>query len=213
MEALKGITREKLGTSESRRLRHTGMIPGIIYGHGEANIPFAISAHDLNLVLAHGERLVTLAIGKSEGNYLIKAVQRDAFDNEVIHVDFTRVDLDESVEVTVPLSLKGAPAGESEGGVTMPGIAEVTIEVPVVSIPEEIVVRLNDLALGESLRVADLPPLETGRILTDSDAVIASCQIPTEAPPEEEEVVGEAEEAAEPEIIGKGKAEEESEGE
>lgn len=210
MEALKGITREKLGSSETRRLRHAGMIPGIIYGHGEENIPFAMNSRDLNLVLQHGERLVKLALGKSEGNYLIKAVQRDAFDNEVIHVDFTRVNLDESVEVTVALTLKGTPAGEAEGGITLPGIAAVTIEVPVISIPEEIVVRLNDLALGDSLRVSDLPPLDAGAIISDGGAIIATCQLPIEAPEEEEEAeVSEAEEGAEPEVIGKGKAEEE----
>ena len=208
MEALKGIVREKLGTSETRRLRRAGKIPGIIYGHGEANVAFAVDSHDLNLVLQHGERLVKMEIDSAEGNYLIKAIQRDAFDNEVIHLDFTRVNLDETVELTVPIHLRGTPAGESAGGVLTPGITQLTITCPVTSIPEEISVRVTDLNVGDVLRVGDLPEIEGGSILTDPQMVVASCSLIAEEVVEDEEVTVE-EGAVEPEVIGKGKPEEE----
>ena len=208
MEALKGITRDATGSKKTRRLRQSGFTPGIIYGHGEANVAFAISAHDLQQALQHGERLVKMTLDDVEGNYLIKDVQRDAFDQGVLHVDFTRVNLDEIVEVEVPLTLKGTPAGEAEGGVLAPGIAQLTIEVTVTNIPEEIVVRVNDLAAGSALRVADLPPIPGATILTDDDAIVATCPFPTEEVVEEE-VVEEGAEEVEPEVIGRRKAEEE----
>ena len=63
METLKGIIREQSGTRAARRLRAGGMVPGIVYGHGKANVPFVTSAHDLELVLAHGEHLVEMELG------------------------------------------------------------------------------------------------------------------------------------------------------
>ncbi|MFW6155392.1 MAG: 50S ribosomal protein L25 [Planctomycetota bacterium] len=211
METLKGTPRDATGSMKARRLRQSGLTPGIIYGHGEANVPFAVSTHDLELMLQHGERLVKMTLGDTEGNYLIKEAQRDAFDQGVLHVDFTRVNLDEVVEVEVPITLKGTPAGEAEGGVLTPGLGELTIEVTVTNIPEEIVVHVDDLEAGSVLRVADLPPLEGATILTDEDAVVATCPFPTEEAVEEEEVAAEEVEEAEPEVISRRKAEEEGE--
>ncbi len=212
MEALKGIAREKLGTRETRRLRRAGKTPGIIYGHGGENISFAVETHDLNLLLKHGERLVRMEIGGDEDNYLVKALQRDGYDNEIIHVDFTRVNLDEKVELTVPITLKGTPVGEAAGGVLSPGVTALTISCLVTQIPEEIVVRVNDMVVGDVLRVQDLPAVEGSDVLTDAQAIIATCRLMAEET-EDEEVEGEGEEGSEPEVIGKGKGEdEESEG-
>ncbi|NLF31816.1 MAG: 50S ribosomal protein L25 [Planctomycetes bacterium] len=210
MEALKGITRKATGSTQTRRLRQSGLTPGIIYGHGEANVPFAVSTHDLQLAMQHGERLVKMTLDDVEGNYLIKDVQRDAFDQGVLHVDFTRVNLDEVVQVEVPIALKGTPAGEAEGGILTPGIVELTIEVTVTAIPDEIVVRVEGLKAGGAIRVADLPAIEGVTILTDDDAIVATCPFPTEEAVEEAPAE-EGAEPVEPEVIGRRKAEEEEE--
>ena len=199
MQTLKGISRTQFGSRPARTLRAEGMVPGIIYGHGEANQPFAVSAHDLNFVLNHGERVVALDLDGSQSNYLIKAVQRDAYDHDVIHVDFTRVDLDETVEVSVRVILRGTPAGEVDGGVMTQGLTELALECTVTNIPEEIRVRVSDMQVGDTLRVKDLPPVDGGRVLTDGDMIVATCKLVTEAP----EVAEEAEEPTEPEVIGK----------
>jgi len=203
METLKGIIRDKSGSRPARKLRDSGMVPGIIYGHGKANVAFATSAHDLELLLSHGEHLVEMDLDGEKDHYLIKAVQRDAFDHLAIHVDFARVSLDETVEVNVPLVLRGTPAGEVDGGVLTPGVTELALECVVTNIPDEIAVRVSELKIGDSLRVADLPETEGITVLTPGETVVASCRMVAEEVEAEE---AEGEEAAEPEVIGKGEA-------
>lgn len=209
METLKATARTATGTRQTRRLRQQGMIPGIIYGHKEEPVSFAIGAHDLTQALRHGEHLIELDLDGQKGNYLIKEVQYDAFGAAVLHVDFTRVSLDESVEVTVPVILRGTPAGATEGGVVMPGLAEVEVRCLVTSIPEEIRVSVKDLKVGDVLHVADLPPIEGVTVLEAPEAIIASCQMMAEEVVEA--AAAEGEEPAQPEVIGKGKKEEEGE--
>jgi large subunit ribosomal protein L25 len=213
METVVGVTRDKVGTSEARRLRGTGMIPGIIYGHGKENVSFAISAHDINLVLGHGEHVVEMDLAGEKGHYLIKSIQRDALDMAVVHVDFTRVNLDETVQVTVPVILRGKPAGEVEGGVLTQGLTELTIECVVTNIPEEVRVRVNDMKVGQMLRVKDLPPIPGGKVLNNPESMVASCQFVAEEVEAPAVAAAEGEEAAEPEVISKGKEEEAEAGE
>ena len=206
MEILKGITRNKTGTTSTRQLRAQGMTPGVIYGHGLANVAFAVNSHELELMVKHGELLVKLSLDGQEDNYLVKEVQRDAFDNEIIHVDFARVSLDETVEVTVPVTFKGTAAGEKEGGVLNYLLTSVAITCPVVKIPEEIIVRVSELKLGDVLHVGDLPH-EGFDFVTDDDVVVVSCSAVAEEP----EAPAEGEQPAEPEVIGRAKAEDENE--
>ncbi len=209
MELIKSVTREKLGTRVTRRLRDSGMIPGVIYGHGEANAFFSIDKHDLDIVLKRGERLVELELSGKKETCLIKAVQRDAFGHQVVHVDLTRVDLNETVQVTVPVVLRGVPKGEAQGGVLTPGVQSLSIECVVTNIPDEIRVDVRELDINGILRVHDLPPIPGGKILTNPEVVVASCSVITEA---EVAAPVPGEEVAEPEVIGR-KVEEEGEGE
>ncbi|NQU76328.1 MAG: 50S ribosomal protein L25 [Planctomycetes bacterium] len=210
MEILKALSRERFGSRKARRFRADGMVPGIVYGHGGNNVGFAVSGHDLALVLKHGDRVVTMELDNSTDTYLIKAVQRDSFDKEVIHVDFTRVNLDEIVNVSVQLILRGIPTGVAEGGVLAPGLTNVTVECKVTDIPDEIRVRINDLKVGSTLRVKDLTVPEGVTITTDAEAIVASCQLVADEEAKPEEVEGE-ETGGEPEVIGKGKEEESEE--
>src|SRR5580765_4420852 len=128
--------RSELGSRANKRLRDSGMLPGVIYGHKEAIIPITLPRKEVVTHLTHGAHLFDLAInGKSE-KVLIKEVQYDHLGTDVIHVDFTRVSLDEKVKVTVPLELKGTPKGEAEGAVLQQIIAELQIECVVTEIPE-----------------------------------------------------------------------------
>lgn len=207
MEVLKAERREKLGTRSARKLRAQGKVPGIIYGHGEEPVAFVVDGHDLALAMQHGERVVEMELDGTRENYLIKEAQHDTFGTSVLHVDFARVSLDETVTVTVAIVLRGTPAGEVEGGILVPGLSELEVECLVTKIPEEIRVRVNDLKVGDALHVRDLPAMEGVVFLDDPDAIIASCRLVEE----EEEVApaAEGEEAAQPEVIGKGKRDEE----
>src|SRR3954452_16631910 len=106
--------RGELGSRRNKRLRDSGFVPGVIYGHKEAVVPGTLPKKEVVGHLNHGAHLFSLALdGKSE-NVLVKEVQYDHLGIEVIHVDFARVSLDEKVEVTVSIELKGTPKGEEE---------------------------------------------------------------------------------------------------
>ena len=149
MAVLKLTTREKTGTRESRRLREQDLLPGIIYGHGEANVAVAMSRHDVELAIQHGERLIEGDVDGKKENFLIKEAQYDHLGQHVIHLDLTRVNLDERVEVTVQIDFRGTPVGvETESGVLSRRLPELKLECVVTNIPEDIRESDNDLHVG-----------------------------------------------------------------
>src|ERR1043165_3164762 len=143
--------RSELGSRPNKRLRDSGFIPGVIYGHKEAVVPVTLPKKEVVGHLSHGAHLFDLAIdGKSE-KVLVKEVQYDHLGHEVLHVDFARVSLDEKVEVTIPLELKGEPKGEEEGGVLQQIISELEIECLVTDIPEIIRHNVSEMKLNDVL--------------------------------------------------------------
>ena len=197
MAVIKLTKREKLGTRAARRLREKNLIPGIIYGHGQENIPVSMPAHDIALAIQHGEHLIEAELDGKRENFLIKDVQYDYLGHEIIHVDLTRVSLHERVQVTVPIVLRGTPVGvESEGGVLSQHLTELEIQCLVTNIPDELRVSVADMHVNDVLRVADLKLPEGVTTTEDPETVIASISVV------EEEVEAPAEaEAAEPEVI------------
>jgi large subunit ribosomal protein L25 len=118
---------------------------------------------------------------------------------EVIHVDFARVSLDEKVEVTVPVELKGTPKGEADGGVLQQIIAELEVECLVTDIPDAIRHNVSEMAIDDVLHVKDLKMPTGVRPLQDAEAIVALVkEVIEEAAP----VAAEAE-TAEPEVIGR----------
>ena len=209
MAVLKAIHRNEIGTRRVRPLRKGGQIPGIIYGHGEKPLAIALSRHDLDAALAHGERLLELDLNGAIHNVLVKEVQYDALGSEILHVDLARVSLDEQVQVTVPIVLRGTPAGAAEGGVLQQVTAEARIECLVRAIPEEIRVSVSEMKVGDILHMHDISMPEGAKLLSDAEAIVATVRVIAE------EVVAPAPvEAApaEPEVIGEKKEEEEEEG-
>ncbi len=212
MAVLKATKRSDLGTRKVRLLRKKGDIPGVIYGHGEEVIPVTLHEHEVELAILHGERLLEVRIGNKKHNVLIKEIQYDTFGHEVLHIDLTRVNLDERVEVTVPVVLRGTPVGIDEGGVLQQAASEVTVECVVTAIPEEIRISVADLKVGDTLHMSDLPLPEGAKLMSDPEAVICSLSIVAEE--EEAPVEAEEEETAaveEPEVIGEKKEEGEEE--
>ena len=196
--------RSELGSRANKRLRDSGFIPGVIYGHKEAVIPVTLSKKELTGYLNHGAHLFDLALdGKSE-KVLVKEVQYDHLGMEVIHVDFARVSLDEKVELTVPLELKGTPKGEADGGVLQQMVSELEIECLVTDIPDAIRHNVTDLEKDAVLHVKDLQLPPGVRALQDADLIVATVREIVEA------ADAEAAEAAvaEPEVIGRKPGEE-----
>lgn len=201
-------TRNEKGSRANKRLRDTGLLPGVVYGHKEAVIPITLPKKEVVTHLSHGAHLFDLAIdGKSE-KVLVKEVQYDHLGIEVIHVDFARVSLDEKVEVTVSIELKGTPKGEEEGAVLQQIIVELEVQCLVTEIPEIIRHNVSDMAKDSVLRIKDLHFPPGVKPLADEDQIVATVK---EIQEETAAVAGE-EGSAEPEIIGKGKEDAAEEG-
>src|SRR5437763_9526706 len=141
--------RPELGSRANKRLRDSGFVPGVIYGHKEAVVPVTLPKKEVVNHLGRGAHLFDLALdGKSE-KVLIKEVQYDHLGADVIHVDFARVSLDEKVKVTVSIELKGTPAGEAEGGVLQQIMADIEVECLVTDIPEIIRHNVAEMKLDD----------------------------------------------------------------
>ena len=195
--------RSELGSRQNKRLRDAGFVPGVIYGHKEAVVPITLPKKELVGHLNHGAHLFDLALeGKSE-KVLVKEVQYDHLGIEVLHVDFARVSLDEKVEVTVTLELKGTPKGEADGGVLQQIISELEIECLVTEIPDIIRHNVSEMAKDDVLHIKDLKLPPGVKVLQDEDLIVATVkEIVEEAPAEVAEAT-----SAEPEVIGRKPAE------
>jgi large subunit ribosomal protein L25 len=196
-------SRSEMGSRANKRLRDKGLVPAVIYGHKEAVLPVKLNRKEVTTHIHRGAHLFALKLdGKSE-NVLIKDVQYDHLGSEVLHVDFTRVDLNERVTVTVPLELKGTPKGEADGGVLQQILSDVEVECLVTEIPDAIRHSVADMEKDSVLHVSDLQPPSGVKILNDPEVIVATVkEIIEEAPAAAVEG-----EAAEPEVIGR-KAEE-----
>lgn len=205
-DTLNAAVREQLGTNHTRRLRDAGQIPAILYGHGEKNVNLAIAATEVNSAIRHGTKVVDIR-GAVSDSALIRDVQWDAFGTTVLHLDLARVSADERVEVTVQIELRGESPGVREGGVVEHVTHEIEIECAVKSLPDKIMVSINELHLNESINASSLELPVGATLLTDADAVIVHVVEPVEQV--DEEVPGA--EGAEPEVIGeRAEGEEES---
>ncbi len=202
MEVLKATRREQLGTHVTRRLRKEGMTPCVIYGHGLDNVHIAVSQHDLDLAIHHSQHLVEVDVDGAKEPVLIKDYQYDTFGQELLHADLTRVNLDERVEITVPVVLRGTAQGTKDGGVMTQVNAEVIVSCVVTSIPEDIRPMVTEMNVGDSLTAGDLELPEGTTLVTDPNLPICSVTIV-----EEVEEVEEFDPEAGPEVIGEKPAE------
>jgi large subunit ribosomal protein L25 len=195
--------RSDLGSRANKRLRDTGFIPGVIYGHKQAVLPVTLPRKEVANHIHHGAHLFSLALGDQKETVLVKEVQYDHLGIEVIHIDFARVNLDESVKITVPLELKGTPKGEADGGVLQQVLAELEIECKVTDIPDIIRYNVSELVLNSVLHVKEIPLPPNVKAITDGEQIVATVREIVE------QVAAAVEgETAEPEVIGR-KAEEE----
>lgn len=203
--ALNVKRREKLGTSNTRRLRQTGVVPAVLYGHGEASVSLAVASEELLGIIRVGHKLVSLQGDAAEGAF-IKSVQWDVYGKHVLHVDLLRVSDTELVETTVTIELRGTAPGISEGGIVEHMVHEIEIDCPAAAVPDKLTVLINDLHLDAAIHAREIPLPAGAKLLSDPDMVIVHCVPPhvVEAEPGAVPEPG----AIEPELIRKEKAEE-----
>ncbi|MGC6442523.1 MAG: 50S ribosomal protein L25 [Rubripirellula sp.] len=204
-EVLNVESRDQIGTTASRRLRNSGRVPAVLYGHGQDTTHLSISERDVKALLRHHSKTVTLA-GDVQDTALVRDVQFDPLGIEVLHLDLLRVNLKESVEVTVPVRLQGDAPGVREGGMLLENLHEVQVRCSAGAIPEEAVLNVSDLHVGGSLSAGDLDLPEGVELVTPADSMVAHVEEPKGS-----KSVEVADGPTEPEVIAKGgdKSEEE----
>ncbi|HJZ11436.1 MAG TPA: 50S ribosomal protein L25/general stress protein Ctc [Acidobacteriota bacterium] len=202
--------RELKGKGPNRRLRRSGRIPAVLYGHKSGNVVLEVDPKDIFKILRSqaGENTIfQLQVpGRELVNCLIKEYQLEPVSHELLHADFYEVAMDETLEVKVPLVSRGEAYGvKTEGGLLDIVHRELHVECLPADIPEHIEVDVTNLKIGDLLRVRDLQVSDKIKILDDPETVV----IAVEHPRAEELPVAapaEAEAEAEPEVIKKGKA-------
>jgi large subunit ribosomal protein L25 len=210
--------RDGRGKNEARRLRAAGRIPAVVYGteKGKA-VPIAVDPKVLLRIL-HSESGVNTLIGLQGvdvggGKVLVKEYQLDPIDHKLLHADFYAVAMDKAITVTVPILLKGEPKGvKQQGGVVDFVNRELEVETLPGDIPENITVDVSELMLHQGIRVRDLAQDGKWKAVSDPDMMIVHVvTVKAEEPaPEAAAAVAAAPVApAEPEVIKKGKKEEE----
>ncbi|QDT18012.1 50S ribosomal protein L25 [Alienimonas californiensis] len=198
-------TRTRPGTAESRRLRAKGIVPGIVYGHGEGSVGIAVPAHDLRPILVSGHQVVDLKLDGNVQKSIFKAVQYDTFGQHILHFDLQRVSADEKLETDVRVVTTGIAPGSEAGGVLQHDLDSIHIRCSAVSIPDRIEVSVSELQVGDEIRVGDIVPPEGVEILTDPHDLVAHV-IDAEALAARQEAAVEAAtvDSLEPELVGEG---------
>ena len=205
-------SRSDTGKGVARKLRAAGRIPGIIYGHARAPQPLSLHTRDFMQLLekvSYATTVFELDLAGTKSNALIREIQRHPFKKEILHVDFQELVAGEKVTVRVPIVYVGASVGVKEGGIIDQIMHELEIHVDPMQIPNHLDVDITSLGIGRSLHVSDLVVPEGIEVLDDEDATLCTCAAPKAA---EETVAAPAAEgdiAIEPEVLAKGKKEEE----
>jgi large subunit ribosomal protein L25 len=206
--------REGRGKNDARRTRREGMVPITVYGGGAETVAAVAPLSELAAILrteAGRNTIFTIDVeGVGESEVMFHDRQIDPVRGRLIHADLTRLVKGQKIEVTVPLHLVGEPIGVKEKqGVLEQIIREIEIRCEPREIPDSLDVDVSNLDVHDVLHVSDIPVSDTVEILTDADQVIATVGIVKEEAAPAPTLEGE--EPAEPEVIGKGKKEEEGE--
>src|SRR5215216_7462501 len=212
--------RDGRGSADSRRMRNEGLVPGVLYGRGQPPHPFSVPASELRRALSGDSGLhaildVVLDGQKTTHPAVLKDYQQEVPSGRLAHIDLHEVRLDEAIQAQVSVELIGEPAGVKEGGVLSQVTRELNVEALPLEIPDHLELDVGGMAIGDTLRLVDLPAQEGVTYLDDpEETVLATVTTPTvivEPEPEEEELeegeVPEGEEAPEGEAPAEGEAE------
>ena len=214
--------REDKGTGPSGRLRTVGRVPAVVYGGDKPSVPISVDELAVKEILKQeaGENtifLLKLKGTKEERRAMIKELQVDPISGRFVHIDFIRVTAGHKLNVTIHIDLVGDCVGVRHGGRIDFISRELAVEVLPRHMFDHIDVDMTDMEIGDVVTVADLEDKlpESGKFLEDPSRVVVLVDLPRVVEEEEEEEALEGEElvieeGAEPEVIGKGKGDEEA---
>ncbi|MFL2876923.1 MAG: 50S ribosomal protein L25 [Pontiellaceae bacterium] len=189
------------GSSASRRMRHAGLLPGVIYGIDSNPLAVELETHALEQVLHHHASetiLVDIDLeGEGSVSVLLKEVQHHPVSGALLHVDLQRVAANQTLQVEVSLELVGEPEGVKLGGLLDQVMHTILVECLPADLPETVNVDVSELEIGSALHVSDLKLGNKVAILSDTDALVAGVSAPkVDLEDDEDEDV-----EAEPEVI------------
>ncbi|MFO7928549.1 MAG: 50S ribosomal protein L25 [Candidatus Humimicrobiaceae bacterium] len=217
METLK-LTVDKRGKEElknnaSRRLRRANFIPAVLYGLKKDPVSIKVGAKKFKEILRSKGTLnlifdISIDNSKKTESVILKDMQRDPISRDFLHLDFLRIEMEKEVETSVPIEIINddiAIGVKEEGGVIQHSLRELHVSCLPRDIPDSISYDIQELKIGDSIRVGDIEVEDNIKVLNDPNEVVVSVIHPSQLIEEEEEVE-EVEE--EPEIIGREKEEE-----
>jgi large subunit ribosomal protein L25 len=203
--------RASRGKNEARRTRRQGLIPAVVYGAFKDPQSVSINPKDIIKIIrsrtGHNSIFDINIDGIERTPVIVADEQYDPIKGNLLHIDLKRIDLSRKLRVSVPVHVTGEAKGvKQQGGVLDVVTRAIEIECVPADIPDQFSVDVTELTIGTNIRVSDLPVKEGVRILTSPDAVIAHVVgIKEEVAPEAAAVAA----PAEPEVVKKGKKEEE----
>jgi large subunit ribosomal protein L25 len=192
--------RNKLGSSESRRLRKRGRLPANIYGHGEAAEPVALPIEAFQPIVHSGHRVVDIELDGAVQKTMIRDVQWNTFGTSIQHIDLVRISADETVDVEVPIELHGVSPGVAGGGVLEHMLRALHVVCRVSDIPDHIRVNINHLELKQVIHVSDIQAPSGVTIKNAPDAVVVQVVEPVAV---SAEPAAEMAAPTEPELVGR----------
>ena len=203
--------RTQLGSRYAARLRDTGRLPAVIYGHQIEPVHISVDHREMTELLHRNTHVLEVAFDSKAEPCLVKSIQWDHLGVQILHLDLTRVSMTERVTTSVELRFFGEPVAlKEEGAILTRPYNTLEVECQAINIPESIVVNVAELEMGKPITVADLEMPEGVTATLDAETVIASISIMAEEEEPAEEVVEGAE--GEPEVITAKKEEGEEEG-
>ncbi len=209
---LEANKRNDISKAARNKLRREGRVPGIFYSRHSEAIPVDVSEKKIRpMVFTSKTHLISLKIeGQEELECIIKDIQFDPVTDEIVHFDLLGLTRGEKIQLEIPVQLKGSAVGLKEGGLLQHLLHKLDVECLPKDIPEHIEIDISGLAIGDSVHVSELN-VENLTLLNPANAIVVAVthQKVVEEVVEAEAELEEGEEPAEPEVIGKGKSEEE----
>lgn len=148
--------REKLGSANSRRYCRDGKIPSVLYGSKRESIPLVFTRDDFDKVMRAHTALVRLSFSGQKQTALVREVTWDTFGEHIQHVDLQRVDMDQEIQLAVPIHVVGVPAGVAHGGALQMPHPELPVHSRVDSIPSEIMIDVSHLEVGDRITAGEV---------------------------------------------------------
>lgn len=198
---LKAERRDDLKKSNTKAIRDKGFIPAVVYGKGKETMTVQVDSIELLKTVRDEGRnaIISLDVDGTSVDVMLHEYQVEPLKDQLVHADFYIVDMKQEMDVMVPVHLEGESKGQKEGGVLQQPEYELEVRAKPADIPEEILLDISDLDVGDSIMVSDLKDGKNYEILDDENTTIVAVTAPDKVEDLEET---EEEEDVEPELVG-----------